>query len=45
MPFNRKSAKNTAKKFKRGPDKKEEQSIKEKMKLIYEKVLDDLLVN
>ena len=45
MPFNPKSAKNAGKKSKRGPAKKEEASIKEKMELLYEKVLDDLLVN
>ena len=33
------------KKSKRGPAKKEEPSIKEKMEILYEKVLDDLLVN
>jgi hypothetical protein len=45
MPFDPKSAKKAGKKSKRGPAKKEEPSIKEKMELLYEKVLDDLLVN
>ena len=41
MPFDPKSAK----KSKRGPAKKEKPSIKKKMELLYEKVLDDLLIN
>jgi len=45
MTFNSKSAQNAGKKSKRGPAKKQEPSIKEKMELLYEKVLDDLLVN
>jgi hypothetical protein len=45
MPFNPKSAKKAGKKSKRGPAKKERSSIKEKMELLYEKVLDDLLKN
>jgi hypothetical protein len=45
MPFDLKSASNAGKKSKRGPAKKDELSIKEKMELLYEKVLDDLLVN
>ena len=45
MTFNSKSAKKAGKKSKRGPAKKQEPSIKEKMELLYEKVLDDLLVN
>ena len=45
MPFNPKSAKKAGKKSKRGPAKKEKPSIKEKMELLYEKVLDDLLIN
>ena len=45
MPFDPKSAKKAGKKSKRGPVKKEGPSIKEKMELLYEKVLDDLLVN
>jgi hypothetical protein len=45
MVFNPKSAKKAGEKSKRGPAKKEEPSIKEKMELLYEKVLDDLLIN
>ena len=45
MPFDPKSAKKAGKKSKRGPAKKERPSIKEKMELLYEKVLDDLLIN
>ena len=45
MPFDPNSAKKAGKKSKRGPAKKEKPSIKEKMELLYEKVLDDLLIN
>ena len=45
MPFDKKSAKLAGKKSKRGPTKKDEPSIKEKMEILYEKVLDDLLIN
>ena len=45
MPFDPNSAKKAGKKSKRGPAKKEGPSIKEKMELLYEKVLDDLLMN
>jgi hypothetical protein len=45
MPFDPNSAKKAGKKFKRGPVKKERSSIKKKMEMLYEKVLDDLLVN
>ena len=45
MPFDPKSAKKAGKKSKRGPAKKQKPSIKEKMELLYEKVLDDLLAN
>jgi hypothetical protein len=45
MPFDLKSGKQAGKKSKRGAAKKEGPSIKEKMELLYEKVLDDLLVN
>ena len=45
MPFDPKSAIHAGEKSKRGPAKKEEPSIKEKMELLYEKVLDDLLKN
>ena len=45
MPFDLNSAKKAGKKSKRGPAKKEGPSIKEKMEMLYEKVLDDLLIN
>ena len=45
MPFDPNSSKKAGKKSKRGPAKKEALSIKEKMEMLYEKVLDDLLVN
>ena len=45
MPFDPKSAQNAGKKSKRGPAKKEIPTVKEKMEVLYEKVLDDLLVN
>ena len=45
MPFDPKSAKKAGKRSKRGPAKKEGPSIKEKMEMLYEKVLDDLLIN
>ena len=45
MPFDPNSAKKAGKKSKRGPVKKEGPSIKEKMEMLYEKVLDDLLIN
>ena len=43
--FDSKSAKKAGKESKRGPAKKAGPSIKEKMELLYEKVLDDLLIN
>ena len=45
MPFDLKSASNAGKKSKRGPAKKEASTIKQKMELLYEEILDDLLVN
>ena len=45
MLFDKKSTKLAGKKSKRGPVKKELPSIKEKMEMLYEKVLDDLLIN
>ena len=45
MPFNPKSAKSAGKKSKRGPAKKEESTIKQKMEFLYEEILDELLVN
>ena len=45
MPFNYKTGSKAGKKSKRGPAKKQEPNIKQKMELLYEKVLDDLLDN
>ena len=45
MPFDPKSAKKAVKKSKRGPAKKEESTIKQKMELLYEEILDELLIN
>ena len=45
MPFDRNSENKVGKKSKRGPAKKEGPSVKEKTEILYEKVLDDLLVN
>ena len=45
MPFNSESARAAGKKSKRKSLKKDPPSIKEKMELLYEKVLDDLLAN
>ena len=45
MPFDPKSAKKAGKKSKRGPSKKEESTIKQKMELLYEEILDELLLN
>ena len=45
MPFDLKTAKKAGKKSRRGPAIKQQPSIKEKMELLYEKVLDDLLKN
>ena len=45
MPFDLNSAVQAGKKSKRGPAKKEKPTIKEKMEMLYEKVLDDLLIN
>ena len=42
MPFDSNSTKKAGEKSKRGPVKKEGLSIKEKMEMRYEKVLDDL---
>tara|TARA_Y100000385_G_scaffold14490_1_gene14787 strand:+ start:171 stop:395 length:225 start_codon:yes stop_codon:yes gene_type:complete len=38
MPFDPKSAKKAGKKSKRGPAKKEESTIKQKMELLYEEI-------
>jgi hypothetical protein len=45
MPFDPKSPKKVGKKLKKEPAKKEETSIKEKMEMRYEKVLNDLRIN
>ena len=45
MLFDKKSVKLPGKKSKRGVAKKDESSIKEKMEMFYEKVLDGLLIN
>ena len=45
MPFDPKTARNAGKKSKRGPAKKEDSTIKQKMELLYEEILDELLVN
>jgi len=45
MPFDPKTARNAGKKSKRGPAKKEESTIKQKIELLYEEILDELLVN
>ena len=45
MPFSPDSAKEAGKKSKRGPAKKEESTIKQKMELLYEEILDELLAN
>tara|TARA_B100000963_G_C22331124_1_gene538698 strand:+ start:35 stop:253 length:219 start_codon:yes stop_codon:yes gene_type:complete len=44
MSFNLNSAREAGKKSKRGPAKKEGSSIKDKMEIIYKKVLDDVLI-
>ena len=45
MPFDPNSAKKAVKKSKREPAKKEEPSLNDKMEMLYQKVLDNLLVN
>ena len=45
MPFDPETASNAGKKSKRGPAKKEESTIKQKMELLYEEILDELLAN
>ena len=45
MPFDPNTASNAGKKSKRGPAKKEESTIKQKMEFLYEEILDELLVN
>ena len=43
--FTSQTAREAARKSKRGPSKRLEPNIEEKMKLLYEDVLDDLLLN
>ncbi|MFL2639464.1 MAG: hypothetical protein ACJ0OB_04480 [Flavobacteriaceae bacterium] len=45
MPFDSNLAKIVGKKSKIGPPKKEGPFVKEKMEMLYGKILDDLLVN
>ena len=45
MQFDTNTARKAGKKSKRGPAKKKESTIKQKMELLYEEVLDELLAN
>ena len=45
MPFNKETAREAGKKSKRGPSKKLEPNIKDKMELLYEEMLDHLLMH
>ena len=45
MPFNPESAKAAGQKSKRGPSKLLDPNIKEKMEILYEGVLDDLIIH
>ena len=45
MQFDTNTARNAGKKSKRGPAKKKESTIKQKMELLYEEILNELLVN
>ena len=45
MPFNKQTAREAGKKSKRGPSKKLVPNIREKMELLYEEVLDHLLMH
>ena len=45
MPFNSKSAREAGRKSKRGKNKQLDPTIKDKMEILYESVLDDLIVN
>ena len=45
MPFNSESARAAGKKSKRGKNKQLNPTIKDKMEILYESVLDDLIVN
>jgi uncharacterized protein (DUF4213/DUF364 family) len=45
MPINKETAREAGKKSKRGPSKKLDPNIREKMELLYEEVLDHLLMH
>ena len=45
MQFDTNTARKAGKKSKRGPAKKKESTIKQKMELLYEEILDELLAN
>ena len=45
MPFNKETAREAGKKSKRGPSRKLDPNIREKMELLYEEVLDHLLMH
>ena len=45
MPFNKETAREAGKKSKRGPSKKLEPNIKDKIELLYEEMLDHLLMH
>jgi hypothetical protein len=45
MPFNKETAREAGRKSKRGPSKKLDPNIREKMELLYEEVLDHLLMH
>ena len=45
MPFNSETAREAGRKSKRGKNKQLDPSIKDKMEILYESVLDDLIVH
>jgi hypothetical protein len=45
MPFDKETARGAGKKSKRGPSRKLDPNIREKMELLYEEVLDHLLMH
>jgi len=45
MPFNSESAREAGRKSKRGKNKQFDPTIKDKMEMLYETVLDDLIIN
>jgi hypothetical protein len=45
MPFNKETAREAGRKSKRGPSRKLDPNIREKMELLYEEVLDHLLMH